>query len=184
MLNFQMSIRLHHLSTNKRRFAFSFSLERGPRRRFSRTSCRLASGISRFSTAQRCQAKTRATTFSLKGPESIGRPRASEAVRLLRELNDSVVDAAELRVRLHKLCETTCKFKLVIGKDISTALSKGASYFSDFYFVIARNIPYSQLNQLSEIAWSDATLSHLIARFFNEYHEHTSEYFPTSYFMK
>jgi len=47
--------------------------------------------------------------------------------------------------------------------------------------VIAHNIPYSQLNQLSEILWSDATLPHLLvvrsagflAEFAIQYHEHT-----------
>ncbi|KLO11925.1 hypothetical protein SCHPADRAFT_876192 [Schizopora paradoxa] len=100
--------------------------------------------------------------FFLEGPESIGKPRASEAVRLLRELNESVDGAAEL-------------------SDISSAIAKGASYFADYSLVIAHNIPYSQLNQLSEILWSDVTLPHLIivrsagflAEFSIQFHEHT-----------
>ncbi len=45
-------------------------------------------------------------------------------------------------------------------------ISKGASYFADFNLVIASQHPYSQLNQLSEILWSDATLPHLSRRTF------------------
>lgn len=48
--------------------------------------------------------------FFLEGPESIGKPRASEAVRLLRELNDSVDGAVELSVRPYKFYKITTQF--------------------------------------------------------------------------
>lgn len=42
--------------------------------------------------------------FFLEGPDSIGKSRAQEAVRLLRELNDSVEGNADTSVRLkHQL---------------------------------------------------------------------------------
>ena len=100
--------------------------------------------------------------FFLNANESIGKPRAGEAVPLLRELNDSVEGEAVLR-------------------DINELLDddQGRSQITSFSLVIAHNLEINALNKLSDLLWSDILNPPLIivrsagflAEFFIQFHE-------------
>ncbi|KAH9896552.1 hypothetical protein C8Q73DRAFT_788897 [Cubamyces lactineus] len=101
--------------------------------------------------------------FFLNAKDSIGKPRAQEAVPLLRELNDSVQGEAVL-------------------KDVKELLStdQGKDWLSGFSIVIAHNLDKSTLEQLSTLLWSNPNGPPLItvrsagflAEFHIQYHEH------------
>lgn len=99
--------------------------------------------------------------FFLRGSQSIGKPRAQEAVSLLQELNDSVRGYADLRNIGHLLSEDLSRYSLVV----------------------AHNLPQNQLRRLSQLLWQDDHAPPLIvvrsagflAEFFIQQHEHTSK---------
>ncbi|KAI0325555.1 hypothetical protein GY45DRAFT_1438278 [Cubamyces sp. BRFM 1775] len=101
--------------------------------------------------------------FFLNARESIGKPRAQEAVPLLRELNESVQGEAVL-------------------KDVKELLStdQGKDWLSGFSIVIAHNLDKATLEQLSALLWSNPNGPPLItvrsagflAEFHIQYHEH------------
>ncbi|KAI0654973.1 hypothetical protein C8Q70DRAFT_1022833 [Cubamyces menziesii] len=101
--------------------------------------------------------------FFLNAKESIGKPRAQEAVPLLRELNESVQGEAVL-------------------KDVNELLStdQGKDWISGFSIVIAHNLDKGTLEQLSTLLWSNPNGPPLItvrsagflAEFHIQYHEH------------
>ncbi|KAF8066907.1 hypothetical protein FPV67DRAFT_1496954 [Lyophyllum atratum] len=99
--------------------------------------------------------------FFLEGPSSIGKSRAEEAVRLLGELNESVVGIADT-------------------SNVEELLKTNPSYFTSFTLVIAHNLEPRLADQLSTLLWSDDTFPPLVvvrsagflAEFFIQYHEH------------
>ncbi|KAH8109922.1 hypothetical protein DFH11DRAFT_841274 [Phellopilus nigrolimitatus] len=99
--------------------------------------------------------------FFFDGPDSIGKPRAQEAVRLLRELNESVDGVSDTHDLASRLADT--------------------SYLASFSLVITHNLSNTLLVALSKLLWADATLPPLIvvrsagflADFFIQIHEHT-----------
>lgn len=103
--------------------------------------------------------------FFLNADASIGKPRAAEAVPLLRELNDSVDGAADTRSLADLL-----------------ATEDGQKYITGFSLVIAHNLSAKVLEKLSALLWQDATYPPLIvvrsagfiADFFIQFHEHCS----------
>ncbi|KAH9829038.1 uncharacterized protein C8Q71DRAFT_912070 [Rhodofomes roseus] len=114
--------------------------------------------------------------FFLAGPSSIGKPRAHEAVPLLRELNDSVEGEA-------------------VVKDVRELLKtdEGRAFVSGFSLVIAHNLRKDTLDELSKLLWADHSNPPLIAvrsagflaEFFIQYHErcvaqpHTDDNVPS-----
>ena len=101
--------------------------------------------------------------FFLNADASIGKPRAEEAVPLLRELNDSVDGVADTR-ELEALLQT----------------DEGRKYITSFSLVIAHNLPAKTLEQLSSLLWQDPTYPPLmvvrsagfLADFYIQFHEH------------
>jgi hypothetical protein len=103
--------------------------------------------------------------FFLEGPASIGKNRAEEAVRLLRELNDSVDGVADTR-------------------DIRSVLAdaQGRSWIAGFTLVIAHNLPNDLLTSLAGMLWKDRDAPALmavrsagfLAEFSIQFHEHQS----------
>ncbi|EJD08513.1 uncharacterized protein FOMMEDRAFT_131246 [Fomitiporia mediterranea MF3/22] len=100
--------------------------------------------------------------FFLEGPESIGKSRAKEAVRLLRELNDSVEGEADTSHLASRLTDV--------------------SYLSSFNLIIAHNLSESLLLPLTKLLWSDPTTlpplitvrsAGFLADFHIQIHEHT-----------
>ncbi|KAI0916687.1 hypothetical protein AcV5_003113 [Taiwanofungus camphoratus] len=101
--------------------------------------------------------------FFLEGPDSIGKPRAQEAVPLLRELNDSVQGE-------------------VVLKDVKVLLTteEGRDYVRSFSLVIAHNLQKDILDDLARLLWADPANPPLIAvrsagflaEFFIQFHEH------------
>jgi NEDD8-activating enzyme E1 regulatory subunit len=100
--------------------------------------------------------------FFLEGPSSIGKNRAEEAVRLLKELNDSVEGVAD-------------------KKDVSELVEKNSKYFADFTVVIAHNLEEKVLQKLSKLLWEDPLYpllvvirsSGFLGEFYIQFHEHT-----------
>ncbi|KAI0368507.1 hypothetical protein BV20DRAFT_969136 [Pilatotrama ljubarskyi] len=101
--------------------------------------------------------------FFLNARQSIGKPRAQEAVPLLRELNESVQGEAVLKD----------------VKDILTA-DQGKHWLAGFSIIIAHNLDKSTLEDLSSLLWSDPNGPPLVAvrsagflaEFHIQYHEH------------
>ncbi|KAI0635437.1 hypothetical protein C8Q77DRAFT_1054313 [Trametes polyzona] len=101
--------------------------------------------------------------FFLNARESIGKPRAQEAVPLLRELNESVQGEAVLKSL----------------KDL-LATSEGREWLSGFSIVIAHNLDKPTLQELSTLLWSNPNGPPLVtvrsagflAEFHIQYHEH------------
>ncbi|KAF8343663.1 hypothetical protein F5887DRAFT_1103541 [Amanita rubescens] len=102
--------------------------------------------------------------FFLEGPESIGKSRAEEAVRLLSELNDNVDSKADTR-------------------DIRELLAAGKNakeWLSQYTLVIVHNLEKDLLERLSTILWEDESLPSLVvvrsagflAEFSIQFHEH------------
>ncbi|RDX42032.1 hypothetical protein OH76DRAFT_1392460 [Lentinus brumalis] len=101
--------------------------------------------------------------FFLNARSSIGKPRAQEAVPLLRELNDAVQGEAVL-------------------KDVSELLAteQGRDWIGSFSLVIAHNINKDILDELSTLLWANPNGPPLIAvrsagflaHFHVQYHEH------------
>ncbi|KAI0759401.1 hypothetical protein BD413DRAFT_274780 [Trametes elegans] len=101
--------------------------------------------------------------FFLNARESIGKPRAQEAVPLLRELNDSVQGEPVL-------------------KDVKELLrtDQGKDWITGFSIVIAHNLDKPTLEDLSTLLWSNPSGPPLIAvrsagflsEFHIQYHEH------------
>ncbi|KAF8273387.1 hypothetical protein EI94DRAFT_1715778 [Lactarius quietus] len=99
--------------------------------------------------------------FFFEGKTSIGRNRAAEAVRLLKELNDSVDAHADTR-------------------DIANVLALNPSYFFDFSLIITHNLPPVHLTKLADILWERSAAPTLIpvrsagflAEFYVQFHTH------------
>ncbi|KAL1939295.1 hypothetical protein VTO73DRAFT_10098 [Trametes versicolor] len=101
--------------------------------------------------------------FFLNARESIGKPRAQEAVPLLRELNESVQGEAVL-------------------KDVKDLLGTehGKDWLTGFSIVIAHNLDKPTLEELSALLWSNPEGPPLVtvrsagflAEFHIQYHEH------------
>ncbi|KAI0710486.1 hypothetical protein C8Q76DRAFT_737619 [Earliella scabrosa] len=101
--------------------------------------------------------------FFLNARDSIGKPRAQEAVPLLRELNDAVQGEP-------------------VVKDINELLStdQGRDWIGGFSLVIAHNLHKPTLDQLSALLWANPNGPPLIsvrsagflAEFHIQYHEH------------
>ncbi|KAI0700659.1 hypothetical protein C8T65DRAFT_657406 [Cerioporus squamosus] len=101
--------------------------------------------------------------FFLNARSSIGKPRAQEAVPLLRELNEAVQGEAIL-------------------KDVSELLGteQGRDWIGSFSLVIAHNLKKDILDELSTLLWANPNGPPLIAvrsagflaQFHIQYHEH------------
>ncbi|OSD07684.1 hypothetical protein PYCCODRAFT_1380781 [Trametes coccinea BRFM310] len=101
--------------------------------------------------------------FFLHARESIGKPRAQEAVPLLRELNESVQGEA-------------------VFKDVKELLGteQGRDWLTGFSIVIAHNLDKPTLEELSTLLWSNPNGPPLVAvrsagflaEFHIQYHEH------------
>lgn len=101
--------------------------------------------------------------FFLNGHNSIDKPRAEEAVPLLRELNDSVDGIADTR-------------------DLATLLESedGREWIKSFSLVIAHNLESSTLDSLAGLLWEDPSnpplmvvrSAGLLADFYVQIHEH------------
>lgn len=129
--------------------------------------------------------------FFLDGPDSIGKSRAEEAVRLLQELNESVEGFADTSVcRFQFLLDSyacssdsfrSCTNEIFPSQDLQTRLAD-TSYLASYSIVIAHNLSYNLVNSLSKRLWSDPSLPPLIvvrsagflADFYIQIHEHTS----------
>ncbi|TFK21372.1 ubiquitin activating enzyme [Coprinopsis marcescibilis] len=79
--------------------------------------------------------------FFLEGLDSVGKPRAEEAVRLLLELNDGV------------------KGNSIVEKDIQEVLAsegeKGTEWIKSFSLIIAHNLEKIALDRLADVLWAD-----------------------------
>lgn len=105
--------------------------------------------------------------FFLDGRNSIGKPRAAEAVPLLRELNESVEGVADIR-------------------DLSTLLGTvdGREWLKSFSLVITHNLDSTTLDHLARLLWEDASNPPLMvvrsagfmAEFYIQIHEHCGLY--------
>ncbi|OJT14239.1 NEDD8-activating enzyme E1 regulatory subunit [Trametes pubescens] len=101
--------------------------------------------------------------FFLNARESIGKPRAQEAVPLLRELNESVQGEAVLK-----------DVKDLLGTE------QGKDWLTGFSIVIAHNLDKPTLEELSALLWSNPEGPPLVtvrsagflAEFHIQYHEH------------
>ena len=101
--------------------------------------------------------------FFLDGYESIGKSRASEAVRLLSELNDGVNGKADM-------------------SDLKEILDNNPAYLGSFTLIIAHNLEKVLLDRLSQLLWSNFSNTPLVvvrsagflAEFFIQFHEHPS----------
>lgn len=104
--------------------------------------------------------------FFLNASDSIGKPRAAEAVPLLQELNESVNGAADVRAL----------------KDV-LATEEGREWIKGFSLVITHNLERDTLDTLSSLLWEDTAgpplivvrSSGFLADFFIQYHEHCGE---------
>ncbi|KAF9235937.1 hypothetical protein BU15DRAFT_64390 [Melanogaster broomeanus] len=100
--------------------------------------------------------------FFLEGFDSIGKERATEAVRLLGELNDSVDGRADTR-------------------ELSAILETDQQWLASFTIVIAHNLHNVLLQKLSSLLWGDSSYPPLVVvrsagflgEFFIQFHEHT-----------
>ncbi|KAI0339352.1 hypothetical protein BDW22DRAFT_1431939 [Trametopsis cervina] len=102
--------------------------------------------------------------FFLNGHDSVGKPRATEAVPLLRELNESVDGVADTR-------------------DLATLLKskEGREWISSFSLVISHNLASQTLEKLSAFLWENDAYPPLIvvrsagllADFYLQIHEHS-----------
>jgi len=109
--------------------------------------------------------------FFLEGPDSIGKSRAEETVRLLGELNDSVEGIAEK------------------SKSLEDILEKDKEWLGNFTVVIAHNLGKKALDSLSAILWQDPLKPPLVvvrsagflAEFYIQYHEHAGLFFVELY---
>ena len=103
--------------------------------------------------------------FFLEGFDSVGKNRATEAVRLLAELNDSVEGVADAR-------------------KLSNVLDTNPEWLATFTIVIAHNLDDGLLDRLSSVLWNDPACppfvvvrsAGFLAEFFIQFHEHTSEH--------
>lgn len=103
--------------------------------------------------------------FFLEGPDSIGKNRAEEAVRLLGELNDGVEGVA-------------------VKESIEDVLAKKPEWIKGFSLVIAHNLDSKVLENLSSLLWEEEAGPALIivksagflAEFFIQFHDHASKY--------
>ncbi|CDO73930.1 hypothetical protein BN946_scf185016.g87 [Trametes cinnabarina] len=101
--------------------------------------------------------------FFLNARESIGKPRAQEAVPLLRELNESVQGEAVLK-----------NVREILGTE------QGKDWLTGFSIVIAHNLDKPTLEELSALLWSSPDGPPLVAvrsagflsEFHIQYHEH------------
>ena len=109
--------------------------------------------------------------FFLEGPESIGKSRAEESVRLLSELNEDVDGKADTR-------------------DIREVLGAGENtkeWLRQYTIVIVHNLEKDLLERLSRILWEDESMPSLLvvrsagflAEFSVQFHEHTSKWQTT-----
>lgn len=102
--------------------------------------------------------------FFLNGPNSIGKSRAEEEVRLLLELNDGVEGMADTR-------------------SLDEVLDTDPEWIAGFTVVIAHNLDSKLLDRLATFLWSDDShpclfvirSSGFLAEFYIQYHEHASE---------
>jgi NEDD8-activating enzyme E1 regulatory subunit len=100
--------------------------------------------------------------FFLDGPNSIGKSRAHEAVRLLSELNDGVEG----------------------NGDTSRLEEVNPAYLTSFTLIIAHNFEASLLEPFSDLLWSNPSYPPLVvvrsagflAEFFIQFHEHPSQF--------
>ncbi|KAI0084996.1 hypothetical protein BDY19DRAFT_968441 [Irpex rosettiformis] len=101
--------------------------------------------------------------FFLNGFDSVGKPRAAEAVPLLRELNDSVEGVADTR-----------ELESLLDSDM------GREWIKSFSLVIAHNLSAKTLDRLAELLWEENTNPPLIvvrsagfiADFYIQVHKH------------
>ena len=103
----------------------------------------------------------------MDGQRSIGKPRAEEAVPLLRELNDSVEGVADTR-------------------DLAALLDseEGREWIRSFSLVIVHNLEEKTVARLAELLWQDPTNPPLmvvrsagfLADFYIQLHEHCGAY--------
>ncbi|KAF9497006.1 hypothetical protein BDN71DRAFT_1388313 [Pleurotus eryngii] len=99
--------------------------------------------------------------FFLNGPNSIGKSRAEEEVRLLLELNDGVEGMADTR-------------------SLDEVLDTDPEWIAGFTVVIAHNLDSKLLDRLATFLWSDDShpclfvirSSGFLAEFYIQYHEH------------
>ena len=104
--------------------------------------------------------------FFLNARDSIGKPRAQEAVPLLRELNESVQGEAVLK-DVKELLET----------------EQGKDWLIGFTIVIAHNLEKDTLEKLASLLWSQPDGPPLVsvrsagflAEFHIQYHEHCGQ---------
>jgi amyloid beta precursor protein binding protein 1 len=100
--------------------------------------------------------------FFLDGPDSIGKNRAEEAVRLLGELNDGVRGKA-------------------VKESVGEVLTKQADWVKGFTLVIAHNLENNLLEKLSTLLWEDEAGPPLavvksagfLAEFFIQFRDHS-----------
>lgn len=103
--------------------------------------------------------------FFLDGFDSIGKNRATEAVRSLAELNDGTEGVADTRT-------------------LSAILDTNPEWLTSFTIIIAYNLDNVLLERLSSFLWSDPSCPPLVvvrsagflAEFFIQFREHTSEH--------
>lgn len=109
--------------------------------------------------------------FFLEGPDSIGKSRAEEAVRLLSELNEDVDGKADTR-----------NVREVLGAGENTK-----EWLRQYTIVIVHNLEKDLLERLSRILWEDESMPSLLvvrstgflAEFSIQSHEHTSKWQTT-----
>jgi amyloid beta precursor protein binding protein 1 len=100
--------------------------------------------------------------FFLDGPDSIGKNRAEEAVRLLGELNDGVGGKA-------------------VKESVDEVLAKQPDWVKGFTLVIAHNLQNNLLEKLSTLLWEDEAGPPLVvvksagflAEFFIQFRDHS-----------
>ncbi|KAL0959096.1 hypothetical protein HGRIS_014394 [Hohenbuehelia grisea] len=100
--------------------------------------------------------------FFLEGQSSVGKFRAEEAVRLLRELNDGVEGKADTRI-------------------IEQVLDNDPAFITSFSLVIAHNLNENTVARIAKLLWEDETYpsfvvvrsSGFLAEFSIQFHEHT-----------
>ena len=114
--------------------------------------------------------------FFLEAPDSIGKPRAQEAARLLAELNEDVDGKADI-----------CNFREVIqAGEVEGEESRSSvkDWLGGFTIVIAHNLEKDLLEKLADILWTDDSLPPLVvvrsagflAEFAIQFHEHTGKF--------
>lgn len=104
--------------------------------------------------------------FFFDGPSSVGKKRAEEGVRLLRELNDGVEGVARVG-----------KVEEFLGDE------EGEGWLKGFSLIIAHNLETSTLDRLAGLLW-EADMSPILvtvdstgflAEFSIQFHEHDSK---------